>query len=140
MDDVLLNKIAMIERCLARIKEEYHDDETELETNFTRQDSIVLNLQRACEAAISLAMHVVRAHRLGTPQESRDGFELLYQAEIIDETLCQQMKKMVGFRNIAVHQYEKLNLLIIHYIIENNLNDFLKFTQIILKQAKKQPP
>ncbi|CAH9018335.1 hypothetical protein NURINAE_00866 [Candidatus Nitrosacidococcus sp. I8] len=47
------------------------------------------------------------------------------------------MKKMVGFRNIAAHQYEKLNLLIIRHIVENRLNDFLKFTQIVLQQTKK---
>jgi hypothetical protein len=57
VDDVPLNKVAIIERCLARIKEEYYGYEDELEVNLTRQDSIVLNLQRTCEAAISLAMH-----------------------------------------------------------------------------------
>ncbi|CAH9018333.1 HepT-like ribonuclease domain-containing protein [Candidatus Nitrosacidococcus sp. I8] len=58
MDDVILNKVAIIERCLRRIKEEYDGYEADLETNFTRQDSIVLNLQRTCEVAISLAMHL----------------------------------------------------------------------------------
>ena len=66
-DDVLLNKVATIERCLARIEEEYKGHEDELEFNLTRQDSIILNLQRVCEAAIDLAMHVVRVRRLGLP-------------------------------------------------------------------------
>lgn len=57
-DDVLLNKAAIIERCLQRIHEEYSGHESALETDYTRQDAIVLNLQRACEAAIDLAMHV----------------------------------------------------------------------------------
>jgi len=43
-----------------------------LETSFTRQDSIILNLQRACEASIDAAMHLVRVRRMGIPQESRD--------------------------------------------------------------------
>jgi len=43
-----------------------------LETYITRQDSIILNLQRACEASIDAAMHLVRVKRLGIPQESRD--------------------------------------------------------------------
>jgi hypothetical protein len=53
-DDVVLNKIAVIERCLLRIREEYLGHEMELATNFTRQDSIILNLLRACEAAIDI--------------------------------------------------------------------------------------
>jgi len=67
VDDILLNKTAIIERCLKRIEEEYVGHEGELESDFTRQDSIVLNLQRACEAAIDAAMHLVRVHRLGVP-------------------------------------------------------------------------
>ena len=56
VDDIALNKLAIIERCLARIREEYAGHETELATDFTRQDAIVLNLQRACEAAIDPGM------------------------------------------------------------------------------------
>lgn len=56
--DVVLNKIHIIERCLNRIHEEYANNPENL-VNFTKQDSIILNLQRACEASIDLAMHVV---------------------------------------------------------------------------------
>ncbi|MCC5807835.1 MAG: hypothetical protein JJU00_16030 [Opitutales bacterium] len=48
-DDVYLNKREIIRRCLRRIKDDYQDDPERL-TNFTVQDAIVLNLQRACEA------------------------------------------------------------------------------------------
>jgi len=51
-DDVLLNKASIIERCLHRIEDEYQDDPANLYENVTRQDAIVLNLQRACQAAI----------------------------------------------------------------------------------------
>ena len=63
MDDTVLNKAAAIERCLHRVREVYASDDRNLREDLTRQDSIVLNLQRACEAAIDLAMHVVREHR-----------------------------------------------------------------------------
>ena len=53
VDDILLNKVAIIERCLARLEQEYRGHENELETDLTRQDSIILNLQRCCEAAIA---------------------------------------------------------------------------------------
>ncbi len=103
MDDVLLNKAASIERCLVRVREEYVGAESQLETNFTRQDAIVLNLLRAAENAIDAAMHVVRVERLGVPQQSRDAFGLLENSGLIDPELSRRMKAMVGFRNIAVH-------------------------------------
>jgi hypothetical protein len=59
MDDVVLNKAATVERCILRAREVYAGDPAHLSTDLTRQDSIVLNLQRACEAAIDLAMHLV---------------------------------------------------------------------------------
>lgn len=77
MDDVILNKAAIIERSIQRIREEYQGKEAELETNFTRQDSIILNLLRSCEASIDAAMHVVRVRKLGIPQHSREAFDML---------------------------------------------------------------
>jgi uncharacterized protein YutE (UPF0331/DUF86 family) len=77
MDDVVLNKVQTIERCLKRIETEYRGHETDLETNFTRQDSIILNLQRACEASIDLGNRLLRLHKLSVPQTSRDVFEIL---------------------------------------------------------------
>jgi len=76
-DDVLLNKAAAIERSVRRAREEYGADDANLLANQTRQDAIILNLQRACESSIDAAMHLVRVHRLGIPQETREAFELL---------------------------------------------------------------
>lgn len=135
-DDVLLNKAAIIERCLKRVREEYTGHEKELETNLTRQDAIVLNLQRACDAAIDLAMHMVRVRRLGLPQESREAFTLLEQAQLLAPDLARRMRNMVGFRNIAVHQYQQLSLPILRAILEKRLNDFDEFTRTLLTLKK----
>jgi uncharacterized protein YutE (UPF0331/DUF86 family) len=133
VDDVLLNKVAIIERCLVRLEQEYRGHEDELDTNLTRQDSILLNLQRCCEAAIDLAMHGVRVHRLGLPQDSREAFTLLYGADLIDEMLMQRMQAMVGFRDIAVHNYQQLSLDIVRSILNENLGNFRQFCTIMLK-------
>lgn len=61
VDDVSLNKAAIIERCVARVRQEYAGEDANLKDNQTRQDAIILNLQRACEAAIGLAMHTMCA-------------------------------------------------------------------------------
>jgi uncharacterized protein YutE (UPF0331/DUF86 family) len=97
VSDVLLNKISIIERSLSRVESEYRGHEEELEGNFTRQDSIILNLQRACEASINAAMHLVRIRKLGVPQESRDAFDMLCEAGIIAHPLRDRLKAMIGF-------------------------------------------
>jgi len=133
VDDVLLNKVAIIERCLERVGEEYRGHEDELDSNYRLQDSIVLNLQRACEAVIDLAMHVVRVRKLGLPQESREAFTLLSQAGLLDEATTRRMQAMVGFRNVAVHAYQKLSLLVVKAIIEQRLGDFRAFIAAMMR-------
>lgn len=137
MDDVLLNKAAIIERCLARIAEEYVGFEVKLETNLTRQDAIVLNLQRACEASIDAAMHVVRSRALGVPQQSRDAFEMLHEHGLLDEVLCRRMQAMVGFRNVAVHDYRKLSMAILRSILDKQLGAFRQWSKCLIKQASE---
>jgi uncharacterized protein YutE (UPF0331/DUF86 family) len=134
INDVILNKVSVVERCLKRIQEEYENNPKHLE-NYTKQDSIVLNLQRACEASIDLAMHIVAQKKLGLPQTSRDAFTLLEQHGIISSSLSQKMKAMVGFRNIAVHDYQELNLTILQKILDNHLTDFTEFTKAIVGQT-----
>lgn len=130
--DVLINKAAIIERCLARVEEEYLGHEDELETNYTRQDSIILNIQRACEATIDAAMHLVKVKRLGIPQESLEAFDMLCTAGVISPFLRDRLKAMVGFRNVAVHDYRQLNLDVVKNILEKHLHEFREFGLTVL--------
>jgi len=128
MDDVIVNKVSAIERCLERVREVHRGDHATLDDP-TLQDSIVLNLQRACEASIDLGMHLVRRRRLGVPQDSREVFEMLVRGAALDAQLAQRLQRMVGFRNIAVHDYRALNLAILGAIIDDHLSDLLAFAR-----------
>ena len=132
VDDVLINKTATIERCVARAREEYARDPTTFVNDHTRQDAAILNIQRACEAALDIGHYLIRREKLGVPQSARDVFTLLSQSKWIDAALAENMKRMVGFRNIAVHEYQTLQLPITVAIINHHLNDFLRYTQTVL--------
>ena len=132
VDDVLLNKAAIIERCVRRAREEYQAAGANFATDYTRQDAAILNLQRACEAALDIANHLTRLHKLGIPQSARDVFGLLAQNGWIAPTLADGLKRMVGFRNIAVHDDQALQLPITVNILENHLGEFLAYSQAVL--------
>ena len=136
MDDVIINKAASIEHSLARIRKEYQGHEPELRSNQTRQDAIILNLVRACETAIDMAMHLVRKQRLGVPQSSREAFDLIARAGHIDSELADQLKRMVGFRNIAIHNYQEISLDILEDIILERLDDFHAYTRALLQMKE----
>jgi len=128
-DDVLLNKSAIIERCIRRIREEYAacpalDD-------YTRVDALTLNVERACQAAIDLAMHTVASAHLGIPQSSAEAFSLLEKAGILSQPLAKTMRAMCGFRNVAIHQYEDLDLDILRWVAERGCEDWSQFCALL---------
>ncbi|MBA1262652.1 type VII toxin-antitoxin system HepT family RNase toxin [Stutzerimonas stutzeri] len=131
-DDVLINKAATIERCVRRAREEYQRGPDSFASDYTRQDAAIFNIQRACEAALDMGQHLIRRERLGIPQSARDVFTLLAQAGWIDPTLADALKRMVGFRNIAVHDYQALQLPITVAIIQKHLGEFLDYSQALL--------
>jgi len=137
-DDVLVNKAATIERCVARAREEYAEDPATFASDFTRQDAAILNIQRACEAALDMGQHLIRRERLGVPQSARDVFVLLAAGGWIDAALADGLKRMVGFRNIAVHDYQALQLPITVSIIEKHLDEFLQYSQALLLRDAAQ--
>lgn len=92
-DDVLLNKAASIERGVRRAREEYERDPASFAEDLTRQDAAILNIQRACEAALDMGQHLIRRERLGIPQSARDVFALLAAGGWIDSALAEALKR-----------------------------------------------
>lgn len=133
MDDVVLGKVEIIERCVGRVREVHDCDPVAFRSDLTRQESVLLNLQRACEAAIDLAMHLVRVDRLGIPKASREAFDLLERAGALPAELAASLRGMVGFRNVAVHDYRKLDLDVVEAIVARHLDDLLAFAKISLR-------
>ena len=138
MDDVMLNKRAKIEYSIQRINQEYRGFEAETATNFTKQDSIILNLQRACEQSIDLAKRIIQLKQLGIPQSARDSFQILANNAIISPELAKNLQSMVGFRNIAIHSYQGISIIILISIINHHLDDFNQFIRAIFEH--EQPP
>ncbi len=124
MNDVIINKCNSILRCLKRIEEDFDE---EFETNYTKQDAIVLNIQRAIQQAIDLGAYIVKNRKLGIPKTSKEIFKLLEKEGFIDKNLSENLQKMVGFRNLAIHEYTQLNIDILEYIVKERIWDLKEF-------------
>lgn len=128
---VLINKFESIQKCINRINEEYEGNPDNLD-DYRRMDAIVLNLQRACEAATDMAMYIVSNRKLGVPQTKKEAFVKLEENNLIDKRVSKNMQNMIGFRNIAIHDYKKIDEKILQDVIENHLEDLTEFARIIL--------
>lgn len=140
MDDLILGKAEIIERGVGRVRDVHGGDTEAFLTELTRQESVLLNLQRACEAAIDLAMHLVRVDRLGIPKESRDAFDLLERSGVLPNDLARPLRAMVGFRNVAVHDYRRLDLAVVDGIVARHLDDLLAFASLALRRGARAAP
>lgn len=128
---VIINKYESIQKCIKRIEEEYEGNIENL-YDYRRLDPIVLNLQRACEIAIDIAMYIISNRKLGVPQTKKETFIKLEENNLISKDISTNMQKMVGFRNIAIHDYKQIDEEILADVIENHLKDIVDFAREIL--------
>ncbi len=135
MDDILLSKAEIIERCIGRMHQLYIGHEAQLESNYDKQDAIVLNVLRACEASIDIAMHIVRTHKLGLPKSGADAFELLQKEGVIDQALSISLQKMVGFSNKAVHSYKEMQIPVLRAILDEKYKDLKALAKTAIEKA-----
>lgn len=131
-DDIVLAKAQTIERCMARAREELASS-LDFATDLTRQDAAILNIQRACEASVDIAFRLVRLKGLGAPATNRDAFDLLAGASLIERDLADALKRMVGFRNVAVHRYTDLQVAVVERVIRFGLDDLAAFVTVALR-------
>lgn len=133
--DVVYAKVNQIQNCLQRIQEKTGDNPDSLD-DIDIQDIFVLNLQRAIQSCLDLAAHIIADKGLGLPTELRDYFVLLEKNKLIDKDLSVRLQKMVGFRNIAVHEYSMIDPDILRAILKDHLKDLEVFYQKILASCK----
>lgn len=128
--DVVLAKIGAIDRCLQRI-EEVRGARAGSLTPLDIEDITVLNLTRAAQAAMDLASHVVSTEAYGLPTSVSEAFTLLAQHGVIATDLADRLRKMVGFRNIAIHDYQTIDSRIVDSIVQTRLDDLRTFAATV---------
>jgi uncharacterized protein YutE (UPF0331/DUF86 family) len=92
---------------------------------------MTLNVERACQAAIDMAMHLVARERLGMPQSSAEAFRLIHDAGYISKELLRDMTAMTGFRNIAIHEYQQMDLSVLRHIAETRWQSLVAYCKAL---------
>lgn len=129
MNDTVALKVTSLQRCVARARSAHKHAAGQFGANYDLQDAAILNILRACETAIDLANMLIRSRQLGMPTDNREAFSILQREGWLSEALTQRMKAMVGFRNLAVHQYREIDISIVEHILDHELDDLLAFAQ-----------
>jgi uncharacterized protein YutE (UPF0331/DUF86 family) len=130
MDEIVVQqKLESLRRCTLRIQEKLPATLGALAADVDMQDVLVLNLSRAVQICVDLAMHRISTGSSTVPQTMGQAFDILAQQKVISETLSIRMRKAVGFRNIAVHSYENIDWSVVYSIAKGHLNDFREYAE-----------
>jgi uncharacterized protein YutE (UPF0331/DUF86 family) len=129
--EVVEQKLESLRRCLRRIEIKCPTDASALVTDLDLQDIVSLNLSRAVQISVDIGAHLIAGMEVQPPDTMGQTFDLLAQEGILNKELASSLKKAVGFRNIAVHNYESINWEIVHSIVKFHLADFSEFAKIV---------
>jgi len=135
-EPVVSEKLESLRRCLARIESKRPKTLDALERDLDAQDILVLNLSRAIQLCVDIGSHLVSRSDIAPPQTMGETFSALAQLGLLSDSMAEAMKKAVGFRNIAVHGYESLNMAIVFSIVTERLEDFRQFAREVQRHEQ----
>lgn len=125
-------KLESLRRSLHRVVQKCPNDMETLSRDVDAQDIITLNLTRAVQFCVDIGAHLIADTDVPTPDTMGKVFDGLFSAGIINPDLALRMKKAVGFRNVAVHDYEAINWEIVFAIVRNHITDFEDFARAVV--------
>lgn len=135
MDRALIeDKLESLRRCVKRVSEKCPATVSELEGNLDLQDILTLNLSRAIQICVDIGAHMIASLDVRAPQTMGETFDILVSEGYLSPESGIRMKKAVGFRNIAVHNYKAIDWAIVLSLCTHNLDDFAAFAREIARR------
>jgi uncharacterized protein YutE (UPF0331/DUF86 family) len=129
--EIVEQKLESLRRCLRRIETKCPADAATLIADIDLQDIISLNLSRAVQISVDIAAHLIAGMNVPPPDTMGQTFDRLAESGVVSNELASRLKKAVGFRNIAIHNYESINWNIVHNIAKHHLADFSEFAGVV---------
>ena len=126
-------KLADMDTYLGQIREYKNVSLSAYKKDWKVQRIVERTLQMLIETCIDIANHIISDSDMRMPVNYADTFQVLMENGLITKSLGNKMGKIVKFRNIIVHQYEKIDPAIVVTILRKSLNDFEKFKKEIVK-------
>jgi uncharacterized protein YutE (UPF0331/DUF86 family) len=135
---LVLRKLADLDQYLGQIREYADITATQYSTDWKTQRIIERTLQIMIETCVDIAGHIISDGNFRIPTSYADTFKVLHEENILDKKLNEEMERMAKFRNIIVHQYDKVDAEIVINILHENLKDFLSYKNAILSTLKTE--
>jgi uncharacterized protein YutE (UPF0331/DUF86 family) len=128
---VIKTKLESLRKCLDRIESKKPDTLEDLLQDIDAQDILALNLERSVQLCVDIANHILSSLDDAPAMSMAESFERLSDKKIIPPELGQNLKRAVGFRNLSVHAYDKIDWQLVWNILEGDLSDLVWFLECV---------
>ena len=98
-----------------------------------RYGSVERFLHLSLEALQDMGNHIIADLELGVVDRSRDIPDIFANQRWIDETMKDTWIRMIGFRNILVHDYLEVDRRIVYEILQNRLDDLKQIRDVFVQ-------
>lgn len=133
--DLMITKAATVKRHLSRIAQKTQCDYETFIKDIDIQESLLFNMQMAIQNCIDIAAHIISDENLGMASSYNEMFYILEENKFLSTQLTEKMVKAIGFRNLVVHEYAKLDLKSVYKIANQDINDLSEFLKSVLTKA-----
>jgi len=133
---LILRKLSSLDEYLKQINEYANISLKDYAADWKIQRIVERTLQMMIETCLDVSGHIISDEKLRVPETYADMFRILVQNDILKESQLEAFEKMAKFRNIIVHDYEKIDAGIVLGILQKNLNDFEGFKEAIIDYLK----
>jgi len=130
---LIIRKLTELDEYLKQMGEFSSVTLEEYSRDWKVQRIVERTLQMMIETCADIANHIISDRGYRTPDNYGDTFRVLHENGVLRNDLFEIMLKMARFRNIVVHQYDKVDEAIVIGILRNNLNNFKAYRDAILK-------
>jgi uncharacterized protein YutE (UPF0331/DUF86 family) len=118
--DLILRRLANLETYLEQLVPYRVIDVDAYAQDWKTQRVIERTLHLAIETCMDVADHIVADRRLRVPETGAESFEVLADAGLLPKDLGTSLALMVGFRNILVHDYTRLDPAIVIRVLRTD--------------------
>jgi len=129
--DIVLAKAGSVKKHLARVIEKGNIDLETFIKDIDCQESILFNIQMAVQNCIDLAAHIISEEGFGVPGSTSEMFYVLEENGYLDTDISEKMVKAVGFRNLVVHEYGKIELEQVFEVAQKDIHDLNEYLKVI---------
>jgi uncharacterized protein YutE (UPF0331/DUF86 family) len=129
--EILAEKVAAVERHLARVAARLPADPVALRPATDESDAVVLHLWQALQIVIDLALAACLQLKLGTPATYADAFRRLTAAGHVEADLADRLARAAEFRNAVAHAYESLDMARVHQAATHGPADLRRFPAVM---------